>query len=271
MTSLSKVIKSSHAELNHRTNRRIEIQQIDQTIVTDHLLSDEERIEYREKRSLEILHSAERQAKQWKEKMEEERLAHEAYLERSREELLIKIEEETERARQEGYRAGYEIGRKEGYESYQSLLEQVKKMAEAAKRDYMAKLEEAEPAIVRLAVKMAKKLVKDTLRENPDSWTNIVKDLIKEARENDEIKLYVHPDWYEFTIMHRQELQNLLLETTDFYIYPDETLPEYGCMLEYPFGKIEAGLDSQFTELKKKMMEYLEVLVNESTGAAVEN
>ncbi|SFD87602.1 flagellar assembly protein FliH [Bacillus sp. OV194] len=254
MTLLSRIIKSSFAETQD-LNRTIGIKKIQQKIMEQEHLTPESRMEISKQKAQNILEEAERSYEEMTARMAKERREHEAFLENSKKEWNEQIIIERDEARKEGFHEGFEAGLIEGRTSYESLLGHARETVERSKQVYQQQVESAEPVIIELAAKMARKLVGELLTENKEAWTVVLKGLIKEVRDYPEVKLYVHPHWYETTLNAKQEIQNVLMHTSVLYIYPDEKLSENGCVVEFPFGRIEGGMDSQLNELKEKLIE----------------
>lgn len=175
----------------------------------------------------------------------------------------LKMEQEFERKKQEGYEAGFQMGLDQGLENWRDQLEQVKQFTDKTRQDYYQVLSEAEPQMILLAIKAAEKIIGKELEETPETWVDLVKRLIKEAREFEEVKLYVPVHWFELTVQHREELKNVLQSTSSLFIYPDETLTENGAVIEFPFGRVDATLDVQLKEIREKLLEQNEVTENE--------
>lgn len=169
-------------------------------------------------------------------------------------------EEIYKQAEENGYNEGFQHGLQEGRKQYETFIEQAKEVVLASKNDYFQRLEEAEPLIVQLSLKVAEKIIAAKLDENPDHFISLVKEVINEVREQDHVKLYIHPSWYEATLAHKQELRLLLPNCENIYIYPDAQLEENGCTIETPYGKVDASVDSQLTEIKHALLEKLKEL-----------
>jgi flagellar assembly protein FliH len=178
-------------------------------------------------------------------------------------EWRIKMERELEVIKQEGYETGFQRGVNQGLENWQGQLDEVKHFIEKTKEDYYQVLTEAEPQMILLAIKAAEKILGKKLEESHETWVSIVKQLVKEAREFEEVKLYVPTKWFDLTVQHREELKNMLQSTATLFIYPDESLNENGAVIEFPFGKIDAALDVQLKEIREKLLEQIEVIDNE--------
>ncbi|MDN4073439.1 flagellar assembly protein FliH [Fictibacillus terranigra] len=251
---MSSIIKSSNAQTKD-LDRTIEIKRIEQRLIHQEKWTPESRLENSEREAKSILVEAERSYEEMTAKMEQERRDHEAFLEKSKEEWNAQVILEREEAKKDGFNEGYQAGLLEGQKAYDRLLEQARETVERSKQDYEQQIASAEPVIIELAVKMARKLVGDILLEDKEGWTAILKGLMNEVRDFPEVNLYVHPNRYEATQNAKQEIQNVLMHTAVLYIYPDEKLDENACVVEFPFGRIEAGMDSQLSELKEKLIE----------------
>ena len=163
-----------------------------------------------------------------------------------------------EQAQKEGYQQGKEDGIQQGYREMADILAHAKEIVTLSKQDYGKRIEEAEPVIMELAIKAAEKIIGLTLDETNDAFLSIVKRTIKQARDNREVQLHVHPTQYAFILSQKEELDAIFPKNTDFYIYPDEDLPENSCIIESENGRIDASVDSQLHELRMKLMEYME-------------
>jgi flagellar assembly protein FliH len=170
--------------------------------------------------------------------------------------------EETKRiqlsqAEDEGFTKGYEAGISEGQKSIQKDVQEAKHIVQLAKQDYEQKLEEASGEILELAMKVAEKIVSQTLETTSSAWVSLVKEAITEVREQEEVKLYVAPAWYETTLSHKKELEGIALHTRELLIFPDDSLSTNGCVIETSFGQLEASVDSQLKEIKRLLSESL--------------
>ncbi|UTR15100.1 flagellar assembly protein FliH [Salipaludibacillus sp. LMS25] len=160
-------------------------------------------------------------------------------------------------AEDEGFTKGYEAGVQEGQKSIQKDVQEAKHIVQLAKHDYEQKLDEASGEILELAMKVAEKIVSQTLETTSNAWISLVKEAITEVREQEEVKLYVAPAWYETTLSHKKELEGIALHTRELLIFPDDSLPTNGCVIETPFGQLEASADSQLREIKRLLSENL--------------
>lgn len=264
MTSLVNVIKSVNKTLDEA--RVIQIQPMIQPQAfeseTAGDIDDEELLELK-KLEIEIIQKAQEKAKELIEQANEEIEKKKAELMKEEESLHAKISDALEEARVKGYQEGYEAGRNDGMQSVENLIQEASKIVDSSREDYYEKLESAELEIIDLAVKIAEKIIGKTIEDDSEYWSQLVKTALKEVREHEDIKIFVHPKKFELTKSQKKMLEALLHDSTDIYIYPDDELEETACIIETSFGTIDASVDSQLTEIKKQLLQIVEEMQNE--------
>ncbi|WP_017727310.1 flagellar assembly protein FliH [Halalkalibacterium ligniniphilum] len=167
------------------------------------------------------------------------------------------IENARKAAEEQGYQAGFSEGQIAGEASYSEQISEAKILVDLAKKDYLETIEEAEPVIIELAAALCQRIIETKLLEDEQLWDRLVKQVIQEVREHDQVNVFVHPKWYERTLQQKIELSGIIGHQEMLYVYPDATLPENGCTVETKFGRIDASLDSQLSELKQQLLEKL--------------
>ncbi|HET7522137.1 MAG TPA: flagellar assembly protein FliH [Bacillales bacterium] len=168
------------------------------------------------------------------------------------------LEEAFESAKKQGYQQGYHAGAKEGEKQFRDRINEACAIVTATKKARRERLEETERDMIDLAVRVAEKIVGTVLSEDRDRWADMVKQAITEVKEYEEIRLIVHHKWYEYIVSRKRELQAVLKKTAELYIYPEATGDEQTCIIEFPFGRIDASVDSQLSEIKGKLAAKLE-------------
>ena len=179
-------------------------------------------------------------------------------LKEEEEKLADKVEAALEDARLTGFEEGYQRGRRDGEESVRKQMEEARRTIDASRNAYLERLQEAEPTIVAMAVKIAEKIIGKALDEKPEYWLSLAKTVLKEVKEHEDVKIYVHPKHYELTLQKKKELQAIVNHATDIYIYPDQELPGDGCLIETSFGTVDATVDSQLSQIKTQLLELIE-------------
>lgn len=253
MILLSRLIKS-HFTRNIQDGRQISVQAL-QDILSDKF-KEEEDPEISLQASL-IIQSANEEANRLVQKAVEEKtsimeqISHEKSLwEQEREEIY-------ELARQEGYAEGIELGRQESLRQYESIISESQRIVDLAKFEYDEKIQMSENEILSLAIKVAEKVLNSTLVNEPENFLPIVKKALLEVKDYENIKIHVHPAYYEFVISQKNEIQALVTNSTDINIYANAELNETDCFIESAYGRIDISIDTQLDQLKKQLIEFL--------------
>lgn len=163
-----------------------------------------------------------------------------------------------EESKSKGFLDGVNEGREKGYQEMEEQLKIARQTVELSKLDYREKLESSEQTILALGLKVAEKILSERLNGNSEQFLPLVKGVLKEAREYKEVQLHINPVHYEEVLSQKNELLKIFPRETEFYIFPDDSLPQEGCMIESPNGRIDASIDKQLEEIKKKLFALLE-------------
>ncbi|TXC91960.1 flagellar assembly protein FliH [Metabacillus litoralis] len=253
MILLSRLIKS-HFTRNTQDGRQISVQTLQD------ILSDKYKDVHDPEVSLQtslIIQSANEEANRiLKEAIEEktrimEQISHE------KSSWEVEREQIYELTRQEGYAEGIELGRQESLKQYESIIFESQRIVDLAKSEYDEKIQMSENEILSLAIKVAEKVLNSTLVNDPESFLPIVKKALLEVKDYENIKIHIHPAYYEFVISRKNEIQALVTNSTDINIYANAELNETDCFIESAYGRIDISIDTQLDQLKKQLIEFL--------------
>ncbi|MGG5178088.1 flagellar assembly protein FliH [Bacillus sp. MM09(2025)] len=170
------------------------------------------------------------------------------------EEERMQLIEETKQA---GYQDGFQKGEADAMSQYRSILDQANDIVSLAKQDYEEKIESSAEKIVELAFELAKR-VWYSAEDTKDQFLALVKQVISEVKEYDDISIYVDPKHYDHVMEYKDELIRILQKDTHLAIYSDEKAPKGTCYVETSFGKVEASVDTQMNQLKEKLLEVID-------------
>jgi len=251
MRSLSKVIKSDNAFESISLEKTIQLS----SAIFERALDGEGTPSAD---PVPILRRAEIEAKNIRKQAEQEADRTRKNIETQMEQAKQEVAEALESAKNQGYKEGYELGKQDGRREYKELIKQAKQTIESANKARQERIEQTEYDILNLASALAEKVIGSVLPKDESKWLEMVKRAIAEVKEQDEVRLTVHHKWFDFMMMHKKELQLLLRNSAELYIYPEASLDEFSCIIEFPNGRIDAGVDSQLSELKRKLSAKLE-------------
>lgn len=254
MILLSKVIKSQWAQTIHDEQKIISIKMLESMKKAESLpewnLHEDQHKEVLNQAYSEaerIVKEADKQAQSIREQIMQEKAAW-------KQEKAVLVEA----AKQEGFSKGVEEGKEQGYQEYHHEILFAQEIVNTAKKDYQLQVASAEKTILQLGINAAEKILGEKLHESEEGFLAIVKRALKETRESCEVQIHVNPCHYEFMLARKGELTVIFPKETNVYIYPDDELDETSCMIESGNGRIDASIDSQLAELKRKLLELLE-------------
>lgn len=184
---------------------------------------------------------------------EAEKIVNEALKEKER--LLAELEQARQRVMNEAYKKGFDEGSKAGYHEWSRRIEQAREILCEARSEFERTVSQAEPEILSIALKAAEKIVAAEFSEHPEKFVHLVKKAVKEAKGYKEVQVYVHPDHFPRLVERQKEIFSQFYPEGHYFLYPDDRLPENGCVIETEGGKIDASVDSQFQELREKLFE----------------
>ncbi|MHA6251297.1 flagellar assembly protein FliH [Oceanobacillus sp. CAU 1775] len=160
-----------------------------------------------------------------------------------------------EEAKAEGYQAGFKQGEVAGKKSYEESIEIANHIVDLVKVDYQKTLEKTEDVIIQLGMHTAEKIIETRLEEDPDLFLNIVRSALKEIKDQSIISIYLHPTNYETVLTQKDELKRILETDTKLSLYIKEDLEKNSCIIEHPFGQIDATVDTQLGQIRSALSE----------------
>lgn len=171
--------------------------------------------------------------------------------------LVAAAEEQAVAIRREAYEEGYQQGFAEGQaRGEEAGLEQAAgAIAEAASRaenmlalarqQAVEALQAAERQLVDLALAVAGKVLAREVTENPMVVLPIVQAALAKVQDQEQITVRVNPANYDFVLAARPELQAALAGDVALTVAADSSLKEGDCVVETPFGTVDARIDTQ--------------------------
>jgi len=149
-------------------------------------------------------------------------------------EIVAAAERKRDAVLEEARQTGYDRGLAEWNEAVAEVVQS---------RD--ANLVASEEQILRLAVRVAEKILGDELREDPQRAANAVAEALKSARQANNITIRVHPDASDGVEQRLDDLRAGAAPGAMFTVKGDESIALGGCVIQTEFGTVDAQLESQ--------------------------
>jgi type III secretion protein L len=145
----------------------------------------------------------------------------------------------TEAARQQGYEAG---------------LTEWNEILIRARRAYDDVVSQNESQLVRLAVKIAEKVIGEELRTDPDTIVKIVREALKSARRDRSVLVEVNPEHESVLRSRTESLRSSLGSDQEIRIIPNPAVPPGGCVVQSEIGIIDAKLETQLKCMERALL-----------------
>lgn len=170
-----------------------------------------------------------------------------------------------EAGHQEGYQEGYSEGIRSGKSQAENEMrqeinvahEKAEKILNRANQKYKESIVEAEQEIIRISLAVAKKILAREIEYNPMVVLPIVKAAIEKVRDQQQVVVRVNPDDFELVTQAKRDLQRILGRENAISIVDDHTIDPGGCIVDTPYGTVDASIDSQFAAIESAILEIM--------------
>ncbi|MCS7191240.1 MAG: FliH/SctL family protein [Fimbriimonadales bacterium] len=172
-----------------------------------------------------------------------------------------------EQARREGYQLGYEQGYADGdqharqqaettlQQTIAQLRHEVEQVIQSVQSQYEAYLRHAEAQMLELALEVARKIVREELRIQPEHALAIVRDALRRVQGFVHIRIRVNPLDLELIRQNRAALLHIVDGVEGIEIVEDRRVDQGGCIIETEQGVYDARIKTQLGELERVIRE----------------
>ncbi len=170
------------------------------------------------------------------------------------EQIRASREEEVEAAREEGRQEGLREGRSKAREEMAEQIELAGRILSEAKRERDARLAEREDELLRLASRLAERVVRETVETDPQLIRRVVDEALDQIRDEQEITLVLNPRDFETiqSVIDDFRAQHPSLESIT--LSEDPHMDRGGCRIHTRFGDLDATLQGQLEHLTEQVL-----------------
>jgi len=154
-----------------------------------------------------------------------------------------------ERAMADAVEAGYKEGFERGAAQWSSAVK-------AAQASLQAALEGAKPQVVRMALRVAEKVLRQKLETTPEALLPMVDEALRslQGQQQTRIVLRVHPADQDVLAARRQYWLDRHPGITNLQVVVDEDMARGGCRIESEFGMVDATLETQMRVIERHLL-----------------
>lgn len=115
----------------------------------------------------------------------------------------------------------------------------------------------AEDDLIKLAVKIAEKIVGNELTSSKNAVVDIISTALKNARQREKVTVFVNPSDLKLVTAHAEKFSSeQKIRMLDFVA--DPTVDAGGCVIETEVGKIDAQLKTQLSVIENSLLNQAE-------------
>lgn len=182
---------------------------------------------------------------------------------------LTAAEEQIASLKQNAYDEGYTKGYEEGFAKGQNEAAlQSKKIIDdsvqkanaafnAAQKAAQEMVISSERQIIDIAMSVAKKILARELDENPMVILPIVGEALEKVKDQEKILIRVSNEDYPIILQAKNDFQMLVGRDGVLTIAIDQTISTGSCMIDTPYGTVDARFDTKLEMLEKALRDVL--------------
>lgn len=168
--------------------------------------------------------------------------------------ILEEAKSKAARLEKEAFEKGFALGEKAGREMAEKAMEETLRALDAAvsgwREEMNKRWHELTEEVVRLALAVARKVIKRELRQDPTVIVDSVRAALKKAALKEEVVVKVHPMDAETLRESKAMLLRELEEVNSLRIEVDERLSRGDALVECPLGELDLRLERQLKEIE---------------------
>lgn len=166
-------------------------------------------------------------------------------------ERIQAIEEE---ARQKGFEKGYEQGYQEAKKMYEDLISEAELIREQANIEYNKIMSEIEADAIELVMDIARKVIGEEITLNKEHLIYLASEALGKSSNRDNIVLKVSTQDYDYLVDNKEKLLSMVEGVGNLDIKRDPALKTGDCIVETPYGSIDAGVETKLMKIEEAFM-----------------
>jgi len=184
--------------------------------------------------------------------------------------MVMVAEAELQQKLEAAFHKGIDEGRQQTERGLANVFRSLREAIDATMRLREKVLRESEEDLLKLAIMVARKIVQQEIRHDPQILANIVGETVSCCSDLDKITIRLNPDDCTLVSANRNFYLSGIGANTQVSLIPDEAILPGGCMVDTVTGTIDARIDVQLDEIYRKFMETRGVPDSDVSGQSEE-
>ncbi|MGQ9646119.1 MAG: FliH/SctL family protein [Thermodesulfobacteriota bacterium] len=169
------------------------------------------------------------------------------------EKTLKEAKEKSALIEKEAYEKGFAQGEKDGFELGRKRVETVIHQFELILlnlRDQQQELyKEFEKKMVELVIRISQRVIRHELTLREDTIQKTLEEAFRHVSDRTKILVRLHPADYRSLSTYHEKFPWIKDQTENITVVEDPLISRGGCLLETPFGEVDATIEGQFDEI----------------------
>lgn len=174
--------------------------------------------------------------------------------------ISVRTAEALQKAKEEGYRNGESMAR----QHYEELIVEAQTLRDQAAAEYDAMMGSLESDCMHMVLNIARKVIGDELRQNPDAILHLISDAVLACSNREHIVLKVSGDDFDWLVENEGRLRAMVPGLHEIAIRREASLPRGSCQVDTGFGIADGSAEGKLQMIETAFLE----LLAERTGSA---
>lgn len=153
-----------------------------------------------------------------------------------------------------GYSQGEKAGLEAGAKRAEAMLRRVSETLESLAALRTDIIRQTEHQMLQLALAIAKRILRREVALDPDLTVAMARVALDRLGDTPTAKIRLHPEDYALTV----ERSDRPLASKHVSVVADDSVSRGSCLIESDFGFVEAGVEAQFEEIAKALVDEAE-------------
>jgi len=168
-------------------------------------------------------------------------------------------------ASEQGFKAGFDQGIMQVEEEFRQKRQDMQELIETVYVEKNKIIQQSEPFLLELSVKIAEKVIKKELKQHDDQLLNIVRRALRRLEESEDVVMQVSLEDYPILVPFMEELKTYIRADSELKLVPVAKLSKGGCIINTASGSYDVTVDSQLEEIKRQLLAYSEEKINDES------
>ena len=182
------------------------------------------------------------------------------------EKMSDRAEEEAAAIRERAVLDGEREGRIEGRAEYDMLIEEAERVRAEANEEYKKLILGAERDVLELVLSVTKKVVGEEFKLNRENLILMIKDALERCTNREDVVIKISSGDYDFVAANRELLLSMVEGIDKLDIRRDLSLESDSCVIETPFGSLDAGASTRLLKIEDAFYKILSANRPEDDG-----